>query len=540
MSVVDGRAKRNQAKRSAQCLRACGPGGYRCRPSDPVGRRNCGNSHACGRWKWRSSPAQHHLVAHELAVVFTGRAFEGTETRVRQVGRACPGPQVTPPLAIGACGHRLQETLVEEVAPQWLAGLHDLDLRLGGQTGTSPAGKGLGFVVADMAHGRMHVQLAPATQRHLQPTALAVAHPIQRVLPAMAANVRPAVGQPPAGLAVTPGLDEGQVLAVGHQAIGELVAVQPDAVTRRLVVEGEPAARRVADLVQTLALFDPAHRDRGLDRVPWQVRAVNRAQRVGGEVRLDVHAQQFLVLLLVVQTEFDEAFDRGVGLAVEPVEQRLHARVDGPAVTVDLLDGRTRQQAALVARVELADRLVVGVEQHVKAGEAEFVSRQVRAQQEGLEEPRHVRDVPFRRTGLQAGLRLVVLGQQRCTERLGDCTDRTVASAQFGRGEGKTGHGSGRSKPRRRRTNSHARGRRDVTPIQRQRHAQARAHQPLSQRIPKVSCIHVPHPKRQEFLLFVTMIIVKCVFLALRVLFITIHPGESARSTSKHCSLPGH
>ncbi len=51
-----------------------------------------------------AAPAQHHLVAHELAVVFTGRAFERLETGVRQVGRAGPGPQIPVPLAVRTAG----------------------------------------------------------------------------------------------------------------------------------------------------------------------------------------------------------------------------------------------------------------------------------------------------------------------------------------------------------------------------------------------------------------------------------------------------
>ena len=95
-------------------------------------------------------------------------------------------------------------------------------------------------------------------------------------------------------------------------------------------------------------------------------RPVGRVQRVDGEHVLDVHEQQLLVLLLVVQAELDEAR----WARVERRRRRAcgHGGVDVPAVVADLLDGAgPAQQAALGAGVPGARLLVVRVEQVVVA-----------------------------------------------------------------------------------------------------------------------------------------------------------------------------
>ena len=88
-------------------------------------------------------------------------------------------------------------------------------------------------------------------------------------------------------------------------------------------------------------------------------RQVGGLQRVAREDVLDVHQQQLLVLLLMVQAQGDQLREAGlVGLA----EQALHGAVDGTAVASDLLDAGTRQEAALGPGMAGTHRLVVPVE----------------------------------------------------------------------------------------------------------------------------------------------------------------------------------
>ena len=55
---------------------------------------------------------------------------------------------------------------------------------------------------------------------------------------------------------------------------------------------------------------------------------------------LDVHEQQLLMLLLVVQTELDERGGFGIAL----VDQLVHRGVDVRAVARDVGDRRSREQ----------------------------------------------------------------------------------------------------------------------------------------------------------------------------------------------------
>src|SRR3546814_2621927 len=73
-------------------------------------------------------------------------------------------------------------------------------------------------------------------------------------------------------------------------------------------------------------------------------------------------------------------------------------------------------QAAFGPRLPLAERPVIGIEQVVELRIEHRVARQIRFQQEGLEEPGDMGAVPFRRAGIGHRLDLLVLGAQRRSE----------------------------------------------------------------------------------------------------------------------------
>ena len=83
-------------------------------------------------------------------------------------------------------------------------------------------------------------------------------------------------------------------------------------------------------------------------------------ERVPREDVLDVHEQQLLMLLLVMEAQGDQV--AGSPGWSGSREQRPHGVVDMGAIARDLLDARTRQEAALGPRMAGADRLVVRVE----------------------------------------------------------------------------------------------------------------------------------------------------------------------------------
>ena len=130
----------------------------------------------------------------------------------------------------------------------------------------------------------------------------------------------------------------------------------------------------------------------------------------------DVGEQQFLVLLLVLQAEFDERGELGVVAA--RAQQCLQTFVDVRAPAFHVGKQRARDQAALGARELLADAVVVAVEEHAEARVEGAELRLEAFEQKGLEEPGHVREVPFHGARVGHRLHLAVFGRQRCGQPL--------------------------------------------------------------------------------------------------------------------------
>ncbi len=118
------------------------------------------------------------------------------------------------------------------------------------------------------------------------------------------------------------------------------------------------------------------------------------------------------MLLLVMHPEFDQRLQRrplGLGrLRDQPGHGRVHV---GP-IGQDVLQRRARQQAPLGSGMPLAHGLIVGVEQIAEHRVERLVALQVGLQQEGLEEPGHVRQVPLGGTDIGHGLDLLVFGAE--------------------------------------------------------------------------------------------------------------------------------
>ena len=125
-------------------------------------------------------------------------------------------------------------------------------------------------------------------------------------------------------------------------------------------------------------------------------------------------------------------------------EQRLHARVDLPAPGMHLGQGRARQQAPLRARMLRPHALVVAVEEHAERGIEGLEAGLEALEQEGLEEPGGMRQVPFGRAGLGHRLQLAILGRQRRGQRRAARAHRGIGRAKL-RGlrqgvHGRSGH----------------------------------------------------------------------------------------------------
>ena len=143
---------------------------------------------------------------------------------------------------------------------------------------------------------------------------------------------------------------------------------------------------------------------------------------------LDVHEQQFLVLLLMVQAEFDgrEQGRRG------PVDDIEHAGIHGVTVVVHLVQRGTCDQAAPWPRVLPPDAVVIAVVEFTEGRVMRTKAGFGRFEHEGLEEPGDVREVPFGGARIGHRLHTSVFGRERCGERFAGRTDRAEAFAQRG------------------------------------------------------------------------------------------------------------
>src|SRR4051812_16641746 len=153
-----------------------------------------------GRRQAGAAP-QHHLVAHELAVVLPDGAFGNPVTRISAIGAPGPLPDVAEhfgllsPFALaGAGAPRVQLAAVGEATSRRVVGGSGggvLPLLLGREARARPARVGVGLVVADVGDDLVGVDGASAGQRVDQPVPVAgfpllALLPVERRPPALA------------------------------------------------------------------------------------------------------------------------------------------------------------------------------------------------------------------------------------------------------------------------------------------------------------------------------------------------------------------
>ena len=158
------------------------------------------------------------------------------------------------------------------------------------------------------------------------------------------------------------------------------------------------------------ALEDDGAAARGLRR------GLSRLDRIGGRVQRrtghqvqQVHQEQLLMLLVVVQAQLEKIALKTARRA--RCQPGGHAAVDLAPIGQDLVHRRTGDQAAPGARHPLAQGLVVGVEQLLEARIDRLIIR-VGRQDHGLEKPAGVGQVPFAGAAVGHGLGRQVLGRQ--------------------------------------------------------------------------------------------------------------------------------
>jgi hypothetical protein len=134
------------------------------------------------------------------------------------------------------------------------------------------------------------------------------------------------------------------------------------------------------------------------------------------------------MLLLVIDTE---RRDREQLLVLGPrAQQLLHVLVDVLAIVEHFLDRRARQQTALRPLVHAAYGLVVGVEEIFEVRMERAIPGEQRLQQELLEEPAGVCEVPLRGARVRHALHHVVFDLERLADLARDATHVRIAGGQ--------------------------------------------------------------------------------------------------------------
>lgn len=129
--------------------------------------------------------------------------------------------------------------------------------------------------------------------------------PIQGPLPSFGLHGGPSVGKPQHGIAVTAIANERHVFRIRHRTIGEGTRLSIGTMTRPLVVECE-FATDMTDLDHTFVERHVRERWRCHRQCARCIDRIDRFQRVLRKRVLDVGENEFLVLLLVLDTQLDQ------------------------------------------------------------------------------------------------------------------------------------------------------------------------------------------------------------------------------------------
>src|SRR6056297_2844368 len=185
------------------------------------------------------TPAQDHLVAHELAVVFTDGTRRRSIARVGAVGAGRPLPALAEELLQGsgvitAHGMPAATRAIKRAIGPAACGYLPLCLRW--QPRICPARVGIGLIETDVGHRCVWVDwLAPGQgERGLQRRV-----PVHGMLPPEGAPLRPPIRQPQGWIVIAAVADEVAELAVADQSMRQRMGLQENPVPRAFIVKGE-------------------------------------------------------------------------------------------------------------------------------------------------------------------------------------------------------------------------------------------------------------------------------------------------------------
>src|SRR5579863_7503723 len=198
--------------------------------------------------------AQHHLIDHELPIVFADRAGGGTEARIGEIGAGAPFPDIlTKALYEGSGVDRYARGPIFFGAR---LARRDFPFEFGRQPLAGPERESRCFIEADVTDGLGRFQRQPPIERIGAPNTVAFL-PIGRSLPVFGVDLRPAVGKPERGGAIAAIFDEVEIFADADRPAGDAMIPNEGVMRRPLIVEGE-AFTRMADGIDATLDLDPA------------------------------------------------------------------------------------------------------------------------------------------------------------------------------------------------------------------------------------------------------------------------------------------
>ena len=159
----------------------------------------------------------------------------------------------------------------------------------------------------------------------------------------------------------------------------------------------------MTDLSQPFAAAEPLGGLHGCLQISSGV--VARFEWLSAESIQQIHQQQLLMLLFVMESQFGH----GMQLLAGTLEQLFQPDIDPSAPGHHLLNRGSGEQPPFRPGMPFTDSFVIGVELVTPAGITGGVSRQMRLQQKGLEEPGGVGQMPFRRAGVLHALQHQIL-----------------------------------------------------------------------------------------------------------------------------------
>ena len=181
----------------------------------------------------------------------------------------------------------------------------DLPLLLGRQVLAHPARERVGLVVAHMADRRGRIDRPQARERQRMRDAVDLA-PVAGRLPAFRLHRRPAVGEPQRGRRVAAVGDEIEPLRIGDERARDPHRPQIDLMRRALRCRSSSPRRRSRWCADPPALATKPGADFfGAGGRPAGV--IGRRDRIQRKRMQDVGEQQLLMLLLVIETDLEDA-----------------------------------------------------------------------------------------------------------------------------------------------------------------------------------------------------------------------------------------